>query len=95
MLTPPASATVGWEPTCGHGLDPVPCTVLDPFAGGGTTLAVARAMGRRAAGVELQDAYLPLIQARVAKAATPLFDAEGDQPASPAVEMLTLFDEST
>src|SRR6266700_2170394 len=43
----------------------VPAVVLDPFAGSGTTLAVARAKGRRAVGIELQDEYLPLIKRRI------------------------------
>jgi DNA modification methylase len=41
-------------------------TVLDPFAGSGTTLAVAAQHGRSAIGIELNPAYVPLIQARVA-----------------------------
>lgn len=66
--------TTGWCPTCTHGRDPIPCTVLDPFAGSGTTLAVARRMGRRAIGIELQPDYLPLIQRRVSEAALPLLE---------------------
>lgn len=49
--------------------------VLDPFAGSGTTLAVARRLGRRAIGIELQPNYLPLIQRRVMEAAMPLTEA--------------------
>jgi DNA modification methylase len=56
--------------TLGHGggggaaFDPIPCTVLDPFGGSGTTGAVAIELGRRAILCELNDAYLPLIQKR-------------------------------
>jgi len=40
-------------------------TVLDPFAGSGTTLAVAVASGRSAVGIELNEEYLPLIRSRI------------------------------
>lgn len=39
-------------------------TVLDPFAGSGTTLAVANRLGRHAIGIELNPEYLPLIERR-------------------------------
>lgn len=68
--------TLGWRSGCRCEVaEPVPCLVLDPFAGSGTTLAVARRMGRRAEGVELQAAYLPLAQRRAAGAALPLLEA--------------------
>ena len=41
--------------------------VLDPFLGSGTTLKVARHMGRRGVGVELDPALLPLIERRVGR----------------------------
>jgi hypothetical protein len=58
--------TVGWQATCGHGHDPVPATVLDPFAGSGTTLLVARRLGRHAVGVELNPLYCEIVARRLA-----------------------------
>lgn len=43
---------------------PIPCTVLDPFGGSGTTGMVALELGRNATLCELNDGYLPLIQKR-------------------------------
>lgn len=43
-------------------------TVLDPFAGSGTTLAVAASLGRNAWGCELNPAYIELAHKRIAEA---------------------------
>ena len=61
-------AEVGW-PSCSC-LRPVPGVVLDPFAGSGTTLAVAKQLGRRAIGIELSPAYVEMARERVAEART-------------------------
>lgn len=45
-------------------LTPVPCTVLDPFMGSGTTALVARKMGRRCVGIELNQEYAELVAQR-------------------------------
>ncbi|HWO88153.1 MAG TPA: DNA methyltransferase, partial [Gemmatimonadales bacterium] len=59
-------ATIGWRPTCPCGVEEtIPATVLDPFAGSGTTLLVAAKNGRHSVGVELQNDYIPLIQKRL------------------------------
>jgi site-specific DNA-methyltransferase (adenine-specific) len=41
-------------------------TVLDPFAGSGTTLVAAVLEGMHAIGCEMTDEYLPIIEGRVA-----------------------------
>jgi DNA modification methylase len=43
-------------------------TVLDPFAGSGTTLAVAAELGRNAIGCELNPSYIGLAEKRIAEA---------------------------
>ena len=55
--------TVGWS-DCGHN-DWRPGTVLDPFSGSGTTLAVAVGMGRRAIGIDLDSRNANLAEQRV------------------------------
>ncbi len=60
--------SLGWQPTCKHGLEPVPDVVLDPFAGSGTTMAVAVKHGRKTIGIELSEEYCRLIRKRVGAA---------------------------
>jgi DNA modification methylase len=45
--------TTGWAPSCPCAAPPVPCTVLDPFAGSGTTGQVAEQLGRHSILIEL------------------------------------------
>ncbi len=44
---------------------PEGATVLDPFTGSGTTAMVARQLGRRFVGVELNPDYIPIIRDRI------------------------------
>jgi DNA modification methylase len=71
--------TLGWSPSCAcddhvlaGDIDPpipvVPCRVLDPFAGSGTTVAVAERLGRVGLGLELNPAYLTLARQRTVQA---------------------------
>lgn len=64
QLVPSSAKTLGWLPSCAHGLEPIPCTVLDPFAGSGTTGLVARKHGRRSILIELSSDYCELAARR-------------------------------
>jgi DNA modification methylase len=57
--------TTGWRPMCACNHTPVPCTVLDPFMGSGTTALVARKLGRRSIGIELNREYARLAARRL------------------------------
>lgn len=61
----------GWEPGCECGAGCVPCVVLDPFLGSGTTVAVARELGRFGVGCELNPEYAKLASERIGKAEKP------------------------
>ena len=70
--------TLGWQQSCSCDCPTpsvLPCTVLDPFAGSGTTLAVAAELGRSGIGCELNPEYIILAEERIAKAKAklPLF----------------------
>lgn len=65
--------TVGWERDCDHEAEAVPCVVLDPFAGSGTTGVVACRLGRDFIGVELSPEYVEMSRRRIENDA-PLFN---------------------
>jgi hypothetical protein len=88
---PPAStSTVSWHPSCAcPPADAVPCLVLDCFAGSGTVGLVARRLGRRFVGFDLNEQYVTLARQRIESDA-PLFNGAAPAP-TPAPER-TLFD---
>jgi len=59
-----STQTKGWKPTCQCGSEPIPPIVLDPFAGSGTTIRVARDLGRHAIGIDISDEYKKLATKR-------------------------------
>lgn len=72
--------TVGWQPTCAcPAAEPVPCLILDPFAGAGTTLMVALRLGRRAVGIELKSEYVEMARKRIV-ADAPLWNGDHRWP---------------
>jgi hypothetical protein len=73
------ATTTGWSPGCDHDAAVVPCTVLDPFAGAGTTLLVADRLQRDAIGIELNPDYGTMATERCVDDAPPLawMEAQG------------------
>ena len=72
--------TIGWQPSCQCvGARVVPCTVLDPFNGSGTTGDVSVRLGRQYVGCELNPDYVELAKRRIGTAlresARPLLDS--------------------
>jgi hypothetical protein len=63
----PTALTLGWSPSCDHPHQPIPCTVLDPFAGSGTTMLVARNHGRHSIGIELNEDYCRIAADRLSQ----------------------------
>ena len=68
-MTP--GVTTGWCATCSHDngygmpLFPIPCTVIDPFSGAGTTGMVAEKLGRKYIGIELNPSYVSMSEDRI------------------------------
>jgi site-specific DNA-methyltransferase (adenine-specific) len=60
--------------------------VLDPFGGSGTTLAVAKKLGRKFIGFELSESYAAKIQLRLKgiRVGDPLAGAEEPKVSAPA-----------
>jgi len=59
--------TIGWRPACScNAGDPIPCIVLDPFAGAGTALMVADGLKRDWFGIEIGAPYVEMALERIA-----------------------------
>lgn len=74
FLSGGAGKVVGWRFPCGHGMPAperwegpaaVPCTVLDPFMGAGSTAMAASRLGRHAVGTEISPAYAAMSKERI------------------------------
>jgi len=64
LVKPAERTTTGWRPSCAHAADPIAATVLDPFAGSGTTGMVAQSLSRRAVLIDLNGEYLEQVMDR-------------------------------
>jgi hypothetical protein len=76
-----STTTTGWTPTCGCCTvesEAIPCTVLDPFSGAGTTALVAAKLGRDAIGIELNPEYVEMSRKRIAGEMGMLVEIEVD-----------------
>jgi DNA modification methylase len=63
----------GFSPSCACDAPAVPCTVLDPFGGAGTTGLVADRIQRNAVLIELNPEYAAMAEKRIANDAGGLF----------------------
>ena len=55
----PTIKQIGWQPTCKCGIkETIPCVILDPFLGSGTSALVSHKLGRHSIGIELSESYL-------------------------------------
>jgi hypothetical protein len=59
------TTTTGWQATCECNAPTIPCTVLDPFGGAGTTAVVASGLGRSAICIELNPDYIKMARERL------------------------------
>lgn len=60
--------TIGWASACTCDAPVVPCTVLDPFIGSGTTAVVCDQLGRDCIGIDLSPGYARMAEQRVTRA---------------------------
>jgi len=75
------ATTTGWRPTCDHDHDPIPGTVLDPFAGACTVGLVADRLGRDSIMIELNPEYAAMGRQRIKDDAGWVADIEVEETA--------------
>lgn len=78
-------STTGWAPSCSHDTEPIPCRVLEPFAGSGTTLAVARQLKRDSVGIELNPEYITIAEQRIGNALRSGLKRQEARPTQPSL----------
>lgn len=66
------TTTTGWRASCKCEAVPIPCTILDPFIGSGTTALVADRLQRDCIGIDLNTDYTRMAMERC-RADAPLF----------------------
>lgn len=82
---PTVRPTLGWWARCVCGeSNVVPCIVLDPFVGTGTTVMEALRQGRRALGIELKPEYADTARRRI-DSDNPMFNRLGADVAMPSL----------
>ena len=71
MVEPPTTTTTGWSPSCKCDQSLVPCRILDPFNGAGTTGVAANILGHDYIGIEINPEYAEMsrkyVPERIAK----------------------------
>jgi hypothetical protein len=82
------STTTGWRPTCDHDHEPIPCIVLDNFAGACTVGLVADRLGRDSIMMELNPEYAAMGEQRINNDAGWVADVEVEEPALRQLELL-------
>lgn len=89
----PHRKTVGWLPLCECPIrPPVPCSVLDPFSGTGTTQEVALSLGRSAIYIDQSEDYAAEARARMGGSEKiPDKEQPFEEPSLPPLDLVRTF----